>query len=239
MNDSKPDESHMSEKTLEDVIGFIRKANVKQLIFSGGEPTEHPRFAYFINHVIESVNPRIVFIASNGMFVDDKQKTDEIRALLKDKRITGLQITNVAKYYPRHDIIDKIKALEFYDRAYIATSLIDMIMLGRALKSHRNEHSFRGPSCANFYLLSRQGIVDFFKMIQVLEENSHSAFCKPMVDPDGYVHVGENLDCTKLGHVTEIDPVAVEKRLLSTRPCNTCGAYPHLSYLIRSIIEFK
>lgn len=239
MNDCLPSGEHMTEKTLDDVIKFLLKANIKHLVISGGEPTEHPNFVKFTTKIIEKVNSSILFIASNGMFVDSEQKTNEMRELLKDNRITGLQITNVAEYYPRHDIIRKLVSLDFQDRMVIATHLVDMIMLGRALKNHRTDPSFRGPSCTNFYSLSRQGIVDFFEMIKYLEENSMSSFCKPMIDPQGYVHVGENLDCTKLGHVNDIDSVAVGKRISETRPCDKCGAYKNLSFLIKSLIELR
>lgn len=237
-SDCVPTSQHMSLETLNSIIQYINKACISNLVFSGGEPTEHPHFAEYIQEVIDnSDHLGYCFIASNGIFVDDLQKTDQIKELLSRNENLFLQITNVPQFYPRKDILQKIKKLNLGNKLQITTHLDSLTLLGRALKNHSNHQSIRAPCCINFYLLSRQGFNDFHHMINYLELTTLTSFCKPMVDMNGHLHLGEYLKCIDLGHLSHVNPESIASNLKSSLPCDLCKNYKNIDQKVRSLLE--
>ena len=66
LQDSGPQGRHMSEDTFGQVLDFCREAGPWTVNVTGGEPTEHPRWAEMVRELLRLSPVSLVIILTNG-----------------------------------------------------------------------------------------------------------------------------------------------------------------------------
>ena len=214
---------HMELDILNSVIDFIKRVDGSQiLLISGGEPTEHPEFDSFIKIVRKSFFNSCIILISNGTFIFDINKTKKVKKLVSDKIINILQVRTHEKYYPNYNkIMSHKKDILFNKNVRFYDDGISLDALGRS----KNIISKKQTSCSDilkmkglitrkFDMLSLNYIIDLLK--------SYNRFCKPFIDINGEIRVGESNQCVSIGNVKD-NNVIINKNLYNFLPCNKCG----------------
>jgi len=231
-NNSGPASPDMSAEVFAQLVPFLRAVNPPMLGISGGEFTEHPDFASWILRLSNEVQSELLLI-SNGDFLFNSQKTEQICRLLQCPSITLLQITTDPRFYPRSAEIlaRKPDFLNLGPKVCFCEEIAPVLYpLGRAKENHANLLALQArPSCANLFLIPRQKVLTFPQLILYLQVRMqpYTSVCKPCIDPQGYLHAGESFLCQTIGHIS--DPLEKIYRQLQTgHPCNRCGLQTNL-----------
>jgi len=217
MVNATPDGLVMSSEIFVDSLEFIAALKPLNIQITGGEPTLHPSFFTICKALRDRMKNSIIILESNGSFIDDETKYEQVKELVKKYNIL-LQVRTHPEYYPNYKKIwgnPKIKELTsyFYDDA------ISLSPFGRALENHQDKIKWnQKPCCSNMFLLSRQ-TNSLNQVVSFME--SHGFFCKPLLSEAGDIYVGEVSDCVKLGTVKDsLD--AVYSKLRRNEPCDKC-----------------
>ncbi len=95
--------------------------------------------------------------------------------------------------------------------------------LGRARENCREETEATDhvPSCINSHLVAVQArsLNHFFLMCA-----SAGKFCRPLISPDGGVHMSESRLCPQVAHVSD-GAAVVFRKMQQSRPCRGCRLY--------------
>lgn len=203
-----PEGRHMNESTFRDALYTAIRYGRGIIMISGGEPTEHPQFLEYVRYA--RLNRAYVIILSNGMFLADPVKREEIFALE-----CPIQITNDPRYYPSR--------IPHYDHPLISyeRELRTLVPLGRA--RGMNPIGRKGPSCFNLRSLVRRLVSDgaseaFGMAIDYLR--TMGKLCTPSINVDGTVVAGETPECCQIGTVTSTENEFISN-ILSMK-CNRC-----------------
>lgn len=242
----------MSEEVFKKALLFGEYSGCFRYNISGGEPTEHPLFEYFIellsnhlNSVDVSVNPTVqkmyaamgkpipsFTIESNGEWCRDFKKTAIVKKILKDSRLETFQVCSIKGLYSNYNFINKYKKNieKLSSKIYVHTDgIISMQDLGRARDSEVAQKQVRenkyNISCLNGCLLSKQ-ISHFPQLSQVLFLNDQT--CKPLIDWKGDVHWGESIFCSSYGNVLTDDFDKIWESMRKAKPCGKCALYKKL-----------
>lgn len=216
---------HMTDKTFDQVMDFCMEARPMVLNVTGGEPTEHPNWVSYVKSLYMLPSVKIVTILSNGAWIDDDKQRQAMAKLVRigNGRIK-VQVYSHPKYYPDHDWTVEHEA-RFRSIGIIPdfTSPIFMQDLGRARKNCREEteKSTHLPSCINSHLLAKQAhsMNEFFMCcIQAAK------FCRPLIDPDGNIHMSESWLCPAVAHVSD-GATEVFRKMKESSPCGGCRLY--------------
>lgn len=220
-------------------VNFFKVMGFKALTISGGEPTEHPDFLDIVNTLVWKCVPVATTIVSNGSFLEDERKTNNLIHLIKDVKRTNVnlnldrklvvQITSIKGLYKNYDFITSHR--EAIENMFPANTIFfetdgirQMRPLGRALRSPKAMEEVRKThkgftSCTNTYLISQQTakMKDFAR-------NCEKAFrfCMPLVGPNLDVHMSESMLCPSVGNLLEHTPVEIFKRMKAFVPCGKC-----------------
>jgi hypothetical protein len=241
MNNSGSSGKEMKSDTLEQVLKFLDYLDPGVVVVSGGEFTEHPHFFSFVTRILDqgTKSKFKVILNSNGMFALDPPKNQLVLRLLSHQAIGYLQVTTDKLFYPRYDEVVKLKSAFEKIQKMLLVDGIDkkrLIPLGRVLTNHGDlaMNSINSPSCLNLYLLARQGILTLNGMVQALKTSQFN-LCKPLIDVDGSIRLGETIHCLKVGDVFHF-PLRLEKILFSL-PCNKCDLLRNVSPQYMSLLS--
>ena len=221
--DASPVGEHMSREVFEKAIAFSGRIGFPMIQISGGEPTEHPDlipFLDFVQGVLAPVKGKsLCGLLSNGLFLEDRQKTEEIL-----KRVGLVQVTNDPRFYPRTSPIVAHPKIVYENKLRALTPL------GRAAKN-KLTGSGHGPQCFNLRSATRQ-IGNFHEAVLVLR--SKGLYCTPSINVDGSISAGESSLCTKIGTVDDdFDTIGSN---LYRMTCNNCGCVDNLSQQLKLVI---
>lgn len=225
MQDANPSGKLMTDETFEKVLAFCQEARPLVVSVTGGEPTEHPRWAEMTRGLLRMKPAAIVNVLTNGTWIDDDEQRLKMAKLIREgKGRMKVQVYSHPKYYKDHEWTVEHKA-QFRSIGCIADfeSPIFMQDLGRARKNCQEEvrESDHVPSCINSHLIARQAhsLDEFFSMcIQAAK------FCRPLIDPDGNIHMSESWLCPAVAHVSDGATEAFRK-MRASRPCGGCQLY--------------
>jgi hypothetical protein len=146
------------------------------------------------------------------------------RLIRREKGRVKVQVYSNPKYYRDHEWtveheqqFRSIGCLPDFD------SPIFMQDLGRARKNCQEETKASTfiPSCINSHLIAMQAtdFPHFFAMCV-----GAAKFCRPLIDPDGNIHMSESWRCQAVAHVSDGVAEAFRK-MRDSRPCKGCRLY--------------
>ena len=102
LDDSRPDGGMMTDRAFGKAVAFAKDNGERQVVISGGEPTEHPDF--FALCKTASACGLAFSFASNGMWIGDKKKEWQMEKVAKLRGFAGGQIYSNSKWYRLHDV---------------------------------------------------------------------------------------------------------------------------------------
>jgi len=224
LENATPDGEHMSKETFEKVFKFIRDINPFFLLVSGGEPTDSPYFFEYMERLISFFGKERLLIATNGIFLYNKEFTDRVLSLG-----VGLQITNDVRYYPMSINMNVEHELIKYED-HIRT----MYPMGRAVTNGFKAQGMNAPYCFNLRSIGRNINTKTFKeAVRLMEANMK--VCSPSIDIYGNIIVGESSLCHSIGTVETEDSQLLHN--LKNMKCNKCKMEDNLPLHLRMYIN--
>jgi hypothetical protein len=228
MESSTPKGLHMTKETLLKALEFTKRVEVEawrlgcppRILLSGGECTEHPDIADFIETVMSQGFETILI--TNGAWLADVELRKSL--LRKEWSRLFIQVTNDRRFYPRD--------IERYSdpRIVYIESLTNMVPLGRfAGKSSSEVPTKKAPTSFNLRSLTRT-YGDVRLALAVLRSRAASGMsgnCIPTISDDGAVMAGETRNCFAVGTV-DSTPEEITKGLINMQ-CNRCGLVNNLT----------
>lgn len=238
MQDSNPQGQHMTEETFAQVLDFCREAQPFVVSVTGGEPTEHPRWEHIVRCLRNLPSVGRIAIITNGAWIEDSKTRIAMARLIREaKGAVKVQVYSHPKYYRDHEWTASHEA-QFRSIGCIPdfTSPIFMQDLGRARKNCQEEtaESDHVPSCINSHLIAVQArsLPHFLTMAA-----QAAKFCRPLIDPDGNIHMSESHLCPTVAHVSDGAAEAFRK-MRASRPCKGCRLYTNFVQLHPREMEF-
>lgn len=231
MQNSNARGKHMKEKTFNQVLDFVRETQPLFVSVTGGEPTEHPEWLQMTNALLAFPSVKVLAFITNGAWIEDKEERLKMARLIRESHgRVKVQVYSNPKYYQDHEWTVEHKAL-FRGIGCITDfeSPIFMQDLGRARKNCQEEvkDSDHVPSCINSHLLAMQArSLNHFLVMAAMA----GKFCRPLIDPDGNIHMSESWLCQKVAHVSDGADEAFRKMKMS-RPCKGCRLYQNFEKL--------
>lgn len=204
--------SFMDEKTFISSLKFVLDIiGCKLVIISGGEPTEHPDFVnymYIANDYAKCYNAAIC-VCTNGMNFNDEHILEQIKEFESNGSNVMYQVTNDKRYYPV-DVTNIIDNSVFNMENVVYCDNIEVIYpMGRAVQNNI-PYQAKASKCFNIRSLTRhQGSLS--KAVKILE--GIGKFCTPLIDPSGYIRLGESLLCDRIDDYTVNDVIDDISRL--------------------------
>lgn len=208
LEDATVQGTHMSEETFIAVLDFITKHDLKFILISGGEPTDHPLYERFIGLIPPGIK---VIVLSNGLFT-----MDERRRFLNMP--INYQIINDPAYYPK-----RVPRIEQENVLYDDKVFGNIYPLGRA-KTNGIEVTRQSPSCYNLRVLVKNKR-DFIEGLLTLR--TIGKMCSPSIDVEGNLLAGECRFCSKVGTVWDPN-IRLTQNCIDLK-CNRCGLFDNLS----------
>lgn len=230
MSDCKPEGQLLDKKDVIPFVNFFNTMKFRTLMISGGEPTEHLDFSWIVETLAVKCKPLAMVIVSNGSFVEDEEKMNQVVRLMHMFPFMRLQITSIRGLYRNHDHIIRMKEHIrgfFMDRVSFETERIVMMRpLGRAAENpeimkivERTNNGY--TDCANTTLIAMQtrSIKDFAANCE-----SRGKFCMPMVDYKLDVHMSESMLCPSVGNLKTDSLMKIFESMRKFNPCGKCGS---------------
>lgn len=219
LSDCKPEGQEMSVKMFHSVIDFHKKYKINAIILTGGEIFEHSEIKKIISMATE--NFEYVALLTNGKILSQNDDLFEfVREVQRkrSKRRIKIQVTNDHRFYPQ--ILD---STQIYKLKKLGVSEIDRVFglypQGRALINHSDAKWLTvAPKCVNVRLLAKQGIKNFYELLNML--NTAGKFCTPTIAPDGSIKLGESALCPDCVHINDDSDKIIEK--IKKFDCRQC-----------------
>lgn len=224
---STPKKPHMNFETFMGSVAFAKKAGVRGLILSGGEPTDHPQFCDMLGY-LEHNYSGIVSVTTHGDYIDDAEACD--RYFGKNPNVF-FQVTNDARYYPKK--LSRTRAAEI-EKQYPNVVFVweiggHLYPQGRARKHMKITElntGCVGTRCFNLRSFIRNEAIGSFKKA-IAELESRMKFCTPSININGSIAMGESNDCPETAYITDtLDQVT---QAMQSSGCNECGMLTALS----------
>lgn len=237
MQDSTPDGILMTDETVEQVLNFCSEARPLVISVTGGEPTEHPRWAEITRELLRIETVAFVNILTNGAWIEEKEQRLKMAKLVREaKGRVKVQVFSHPKYYQDHDWTVEHEQ-QFRSIGCIADfkSPIFMQDLGRARQNcqEETEQSDHVPSCINSHLIAVQA----YSLPHFLSMAAQAAkFCRPLIDPNGNIHMSESWLCPAVAHVSD-GVAAAFRKMKASRPCQGCRLYKNFEQLHEKEME--
>ena len=225
MQDAKPNGKLMTGETFKEVKEFVREAKPLVVSVTGGEPTEHPYWDWMTRRLLEVKTVALVNILTNGAWIEDKRQRINMAKLIREaKGRVKVQVYSNPKYYQDHEwTVEHEQQFRSIGCLPDFKSPIFMQDLGRARKNckEETENSDHVPSCINSHLIAVQAhsLPHFLSMAA-----QAAKFCRPLIDPEGGIHMSESWLCPTVAHVSDGVDEAFRK-MKASRPCKGCRLY--------------
>ena len=225
MQDAKPSGKHMTGETFKQVKEFVHEAKPLVVSVTGGEPTEHPYWDWMTRCLLEVKTVALVNIVTNGAWIEDKEQRLKMAKLIREaKGRVKVQVYSNPKYYQDHEwTVEHEQQYRSIGCIPDFKSPIFMQDLGRARENclEETKKSDHVPSCINSHLIAVQAhsLPHFLSMAAQVAK-----FCRPLIDPDGGIHMSESWLCPTVAHVSDGVDEAFRK-MKASRPCKECRLY--------------
>lgn len=228
ISDCKPDGIDMSKDTLIDSLDFINKHKIKAILFSGGEPFEHPDIISLLDIIEEKLDKNIpITFATNGRVLADNieiyEKVSEL--VKKNKKRIIIQVTDDDRFYPtklnekQRYRLEKIGAVIEGVPSYVSDRNKCLYPQGRALDNFDESFYYTiAPKCVNVRLLVRQNINKISNICDTLL--MRGKMCTPVIAPNGMLKIGESALCPEVASIYDNETDIIRK--ISHFNCNKC-----------------
>lgn len=226
MQDAGPDGSMMTEETFGEVLAFASEAGPIVVNVTGGEPTEHPQWDVWTRQLLQVKSVALVSVLTNGAWIEDREQRFRMARLVREsKGRVKVQVYSNPLYYPDHEwtVAHEQQFRSIGCTPDFTDPIMNMQDLGRARQncSEEVEASDYVPSCINSHLLAMQArSMEHFFMMAV----QAAKFCRPLIDPDGAIHMSESMLCPAVAHVSD-GPAEALRKMKVSRPCGGCRLY--------------
>lgn len=216
---------HATTDVTHGFVEFAKRTGTVKIGIAGGEPTLHPNFKEHLLYIIGSLPKKIIILMTNGQFLLHDTETINFLADCCKLPYFFIQVSSLKELYPhRKAILEAFGQAKhmFGDRMMLIEDITCIEHLGKATGKNFGVGVFarKAPSCFNLFSISRN--VESFVDVISYFDNATNGFCKPLVTPEGNVHVGESQHCIKLGNITDSDEVLFDT-LVKSKPCGKCG----------------
>ena len=232
MQEANANGRHMTDETFEQVLQFATEAQPLVINISGGEPTEHPQWVAYTRRLLGLKSVMVTSILTNGAWIEDaKQRIAMARLIREQKGRLKVQVYSNPLYYQDHDwtVAHEAQYRSIGCTPNFTDPILNMQDLGRARKNCQDitAASDYVPSCINSHLIAMQAtsLHHFFLMsVQAAK------FCRPLIDPDGGIHMSESWLCPTVAHVSD-GPQEAFRKMRQSRPCRGCRLYKNFEQL--------
>lgn len=226
----------MSFPTFIQAVQFAIKSGSRNIIISGGEPTDHPKFVDFMNYLTLNFSQSIS-VCTHGMFIDDDNGIERFIAPFKN---VFFQIVNDPIFYPKAPSKSKLKELlssnlnvGFFD--HISSSIYPQGRARTALKVTPETTNCKASRCFNLRSIINSGQVDGFREAIAMLEGANK-FCTPSINIDGSIAMGESNECPKTSKIT--DELTNVFSAFKESQCDECGMIAPLDERFKQAINF-
>jgi hypothetical protein len=196
MNNATPNYKHMKLDVFMKALDFQLKYGGPFCIITGGEPTEHPLFAYFIRIAMAKLERCYVTVTTNGLWMQDHEDF-----IAKMHSVYGnhlmFQVTNDERYYPVR--IDWTRSVFQLENVIVCDKVNYIYPQGRALDNNL-EWDSKASKCFNVRAIANQ--IDFKDLAMVISMLAvKGKFCTPHISIDGHIKLGESDLCPNCSHI--------------------------------------
>lgn len=215
MNNATPNNKHMTLDVFKEALEFQRKYGGPFCIITGGEPTEHPLFTYFLRMAMTELPNCFVTITTNGLWMQDNKDFVINMNGMYGNRLT-FQVTNDKRYYPIGiHLNDSVFQL---DNVVVCDSIESIYPQGRAVDNNIEWES-KASKCFNIRAILKQILVkDLRNAIAMLAVKGK--FCTPHIDIYGNIKLGESDLCPICSNIIKSHDEIVNDIL--NFKCNKC-----------------
>ena len=237
MQNATPDGIHMTDVVFNQVMAFCREAKPIAVNISGGEPTEHPRWKEMARELLALPSLKALFVITNGAWIEDANERMKMARLIRDGRgRVKVQVYSNPKYYRDHEwTVSHEKQFRSIGCLPNFTEPIFMQDLGRARLNCREETAQNdySPSCINSHIIAAQArsLPHFISMAA-----QAGKVCRPLIDPEGGIHMSESWLCPVVAHVSDGVSAAFFK-MQKSRPCKGCQLYRKFEHLHPELMQ--
>ena len=228
MNSATENGEHMSLDVFKDAVDFIIRNNVYHSIFiSGGEPTEHPMFPFFMGYLLGELTKRnlksVITIATNGFWIIESEENmkcaKNIAAGYKDVHFQ-FQVSTDSRYYPKK--LDTTKRIWREEGFTLCKDCVQfMYPQGRAKENNLTPWRFTASKCFNVRAITKQ-LPDPTIENVIMTLLQRGKFCTPSIRIDGSISLGESDLCPKCASIYDKEEEIIQK--IKDFKCNGC--YP-------------
>ena len=208
MNNSLPNNKHMSIDVFIDAINFVINNEQDICFISGGEPTEHPLFLQMLDKCLNEDRFKVVVVTTNGKWLEDKYDlvNDYYNKYNNNPSYKLIwQVTNDPKYYP-YTLNFNLPAFKV-PNVVTVNEINNIYPQGRALEN-KLKYTAKGSKCFNVRALSKQfkkknsktSFKDILNYLACLGK-----FCTPHIGVNGDIKLGESDLCPVCSNIYKSD----------------------------------
>lgn len=232
-----PKGQHMPMNLFIQAVALANKLNIKVLIISGGEPTDHPLYVDFMHYLTFNFHG-VVTVTSHGDFIEDEEACQRYFGQFP---AVAYQITNDNRYYPKE--LNRARAA-IIEKQYPFVIFVwkiggELFPQGRArrhLKITEENALGKASKCFNLRsLVHNPNIGSLYAAIKELE--SRGRFCTPSININGSLSMGESNECPETAQVGQ--ELQALTNAIKGSQCNDCGMLSSLDPLYKEAIHFK
>ncbi len=228
ISDCKQNGIDMDKETLINALNFVNKYKIKVLVFSGGEPFEHPDIISLLDIIEEKLDKNIpISFATNGRILADNieiyERTSEL--VKKNKKRIIIQVTDDDRFYPQklnekqRYRLEKIGAIIEGVPSYTSDRNKCLYPQGRALDNFDESYYYTiAPKCVNIRLLIKQNINKISSICDTLF--MRGKICTPVISPNGMIKIGESALCPEVASILDSEKDIINK--ISHFNCRQC-----------------
>lgn len=223
MNDAKPDGKHMTLDTLAATIDFIVRNKIyHSLIVTGGEPTEHPMFPFFMGYIIAALNkipePKMITITTNGFWIlDNISCAKELVAAGNEHTHIEFQVSTDTRYYPKK--LDVTKRIWREKGFCLCKDCVESIYPQGRAKTNNLPYQVKASKCFNVRAITKQLPNPTIQSV-VAGLFSVMKFCTPAIRVDGSISLGESDLCPKCASIYDKEEDIIRK--IKEFKCDGC-----------------
>lgn len=215
LSDCKPDGKDMEPDMLREVLEFVKKKQIKAVVFSGGEMFEHSKIEEILNIIAEYYAPNIpVSFTSNGRVLSSNNDVYEafvkFQGKFSKKSNVMLQITDDDRFYPsqldqkQKYRLNKLGAIIEGVPGNIHEPKRCLYPQGRALENFDESWwNTKAPKCVNARLITMQKHPSFGELCNYMLQAGF--VCTPTIDPNGDIKLGESALCPAVANIKQTD----------------------------------